>query len=187
MKRIPRTLLTALAVVGSLVVGIAPAHAASTAYCPYGSVTGSISYVPALSVHAPLFVTTSWTLKLHMVCTGMAPSDGTYDLTINGKSTENCETGTGGGNVQYGGQKTNAGVEDGTIVGGGWTYTRGTVHYYGYPGSGDGNFTVVNTNGEVRTFTMYLWLDLVPSTTSADPGCPGLGGNIIGHGDLIEQ
>jgi hypothetical protein len=178
----------AAAVAGTAVTVTTPAHATSTSYCPYGaSVSGNIAYTPALAVHAPAVQPTTWTLNLRLVCTGMAPSEGTYNLTINGRANENCEGGVGGGTVANGGTKTNAGLENGTIVGGGWTYTRSTVHYYGYPGSGDGNITVVNTLGQVRTFTMYLWLDIVIPTNSVyGPNCPGTGGQIIGHGTMLE-
>ena len=180
------------ALAGALLCGLAvPASANSAVYCNPGGgtagldgVTGSVSYTPAvLSPTVPTL--TKWTLDVNLRCTaGLPQAAGTYHLIITGTSSETCANGGGGGTVTPNSSAKTSGVGSGPVVNGAWQYARYGLHYYGFPGSGDGDIYVQEATGAFHHYKVYMWLDLLP--TVANGACPGLGGSITGHALITE-
>jgi hypothetical protein len=146
-----------------------PASASSSADCPWGTVNGSVVYTPALTTN--LF-SGSWNMSLTMTCVGTAPSAGAYSLTLSGTNTESCTSGTANGNVTGTGP---LGALTGTAG-----YQRFGIHLYGFPPYATSTFT---SGG--HTFTLALWLDVLPPNTGS-LACPLAAGRIVGHAAVIE-
>jgi len=169
-----------------------PAHATSAAYCNPGAngntavsgVSGSVTYsVPVLSQTTP--VLTTWTVDVTLRCpTGTAPATGDYHLKFSGTSSEICPTGGGGGSVNTTVSAKTAGLGTGPVVSGSWQYSRYGVHYYGYPGNGDGDIWVQETPVTLHHYKVYMWLDLLPTVQNGN--CPGIGGQLLGHATITE-
>ena len=133
-----------------------------TSDCPYGNVTGDITYNTAVTTTKGRV---TWTMNLHADCVGSGPVAGHYDLTFTGSSDESCSEGTGGATV--------TGTGPNGAITGTWSFTRGGIHYYGYAPRGNGHFT--DSLGEHQ---MAWWLDIL---TGGNP-CPGLTADVAGHG-----
>ncbi len=182
------------AVVAALAcAGVAtPAHATSAAYCNPGpgnstavsGVSGTVTYtVPVASQTVP--VLTTWIVDVTLRCpAGVAPATGDYHLRFTGTSSETCPVGGGGGSVDTTVSAKTAGLGAGPVVAGSWQYTRAGIHYYGYPGSGNGDIWVQETPVTQHHYKVYMWLDLIPTLQNGN--CPGLGGQLIGHATITE-
>jgi hypothetical protein len=137
----------------------------NSAYCPYGQVTGAITYTPPLGASG----SSNAVMTLTLTCYG-APGSlgaGTYSITLNSTDTGGCVSGSGVGTISGSGPSG--------PVSGAWMYGRNAVHHFGFPPSGTGFITMGG-----HTYGFYLWLDLVPTGS-----CPYVGGTIVGHGLVV--
>lgn len=162
-----------------------PVSATSVVYCNPGGgptdadgVKGTVTYSPPI-VSQTVPVTSTATFTLTITCTaGAGKAAGTYLVELKGSASEVCSGGGAGASATRG-RKT-AGMGTGDVESGLWTYQRHGIHYFGFPGSGDGDLYIRETSGGgLQHYQMDLWLDLVPYVTNG--GCPGAGGDIVGH------
>jgi hypothetical protein len=132
---------------------------------------------------------THWSVDVTLRCTaGLPQAAGTYHLVITGTSSETCANGGGGGTVTANTSAKTSGVGTGPIVNGSWQYARYGLHYFGFPGSGDGDIYVQESPVTFHHYKVYMWLDLVPTIpqTQATTGCPNTGGTLTGHALITE-
>jgi hypothetical protein len=178
-RRLAKALAALPLLIGALgLTGPLPgtADGSDFAYCPYGSVNGTGSWNPGVGP-MPSIQNFVWTLTAD--CEDGDPSSdelGTYGLTFNGSSNENCavnKSADGSGSGTFSGSHTT----EGTVSQGNFTFYKIGIHYYV-----SGTYLTSNDGGEPHR--LQFWLDVIPPSTQA---CSYTQASIIGHGLTVDN
>jgi hypothetical protein len=169
-----RALVAVVVTAAALVPGVG-AHAQTVsiepdaAYCPYGFVNGYGNWTPGVTVVPQ---PNTFTIQLTAQCFGFGDEAGiltTWNISMSGTSFEDCGAGEGAGSMVL-----SNGVE---TIASTFTLVKGGIHYYV-----DGSLNV--STGGAETHDIQLWLDILPSASSA---CFYNSGQIIGHGAITDS
>jgi len=136
---------------------------ADTAYCPYGSITGTGSWTPAETATLAPHVF-AWDTNAN--CLGAGDDSGAYHIVFSGSSNDACTAGTGSGTLSGSGP-------EGPIAGS-FTFYRGGIHLYI-----SGTFL---SGGEQHN--LQYWLDVLASTNGV---CSYSTAPLIGHGAIVDS